>query len=139
MFSEPLKNGPLPLEVQLYLALIQANLGQFEDARKLAQLILRNGSCELSQRGWSAEILARCGDDAAPLAHEQKLLSSGAPLSRYRQALLSMALGDSEGALSLLSCAFEDKEAELPWLAVDPRFDPIRQNARFAEIVSKVR
>jgi hypothetical protein len=39
----------------------------------------------------------------------------------------------------LLSSALEDKEAELPWLAVDPRFEPIRQDARFAEIASKVR
>ena len=90
-------------------------------------------------RAGAAEILARCGDDAAPMAHEHNLLSSGGPLSRYRQALLSIALGDSEGALSLLSSALEDKEAELPWLAVDPRFDPIRLNARFAEIVSRVR
>src|SRR5277367_2231271 len=126
VFSEPLKHGPLPLDVQLYLALIHANLEQFDEARRLAQLILRNGGSQMPLRAGVAEILARCGDNAAPMAHEHKLLSSGAPLSRYRQALLSIALGDSEGALSLLSSAFEDKEAELPWLAVDPRFDPIR-------------
>jgi len=139
VFSEPLKYGPLPLNVQLYLGLIHAHLGQFDEARRLAQLILRNGGPQMPLRAGATEILARCGDDAAPMAHEHKLLSSGAPLSRYRQALLSIALGDSEGALSLLSSALEDKEAELPWLAVDPRFDPIRQNARFAEIVSKMR
>jgi TolB-like protein/tetratricopeptide (TPR) repeat protein len=139
VFSEPLKYGPLPLEVQLYLALIHANLGQFDQARRLAQLILRNAGSQIPLRAGAAEILARCGDDAAPMAHEHKLLSSDAPLSRYRQALLSIALGDSEGALSLLSSALEGKEAELPWLAVDPRFVPIRLNARFAEIVSKVR
>jgi TolB-like protein/tetratricopeptide (TPR) repeat protein len=139
VFSEPLKYGPLPLEVQLYLALIHANLGQFDQARRLAQLILRNAGSQIPLRAGATEILARCGDDAALMAHEHKLLSSGAPLSRYRQALLSIALGDSEGALSLLSSALEGKEAELPWLAVDPRFVPIRLNARFAEIVSKVR
>jgi len=139
VFSEPLKYGPLPLEVQLYLALIHANLGQFDQARRLAQLILRNAGSQIPLRAGATEILARCGDDAAPMAHEHKLLSSDAPLSRYRQALLSIALGDSEGALSLLSSALEGKEAELPWLAVDPRFVPIRLNARFAEIVSKVR
>ena len=139
VFSEPLKYGPLPPDVQLYLALIHAKLEQFDEARRLAQLILRHGGSEMPLRAGATEILARCGDDVAPMAHEHKLLSSGAPLSRYRQALLSIALGDSEGALSLLSCALEDKEAELPWLAVDPRFDPIRLNARFAEIVSKVR
>ena len=139
VFSEPLKYGPLPLEVQLYLALIHANLGQFDEARKLAQLILRNGGSQMPMRAGVTEILARCGDDAAPMAHEHKLLSPDAPLSRYRQALLSIALGDPEGALSLLSRALEDKEAELPWLAIDPRFDRIRQDARFAEIVSKVK
>ena len=139
VFSEPLKYGPLPLEVQLYLALIHANLGQFDEARKLAQLILRNGGTQMPLRAGVTEILARCGDDATPMAQEHKLLSSGAPLSRYRQALLSISLGDSEAALSLLSSAFEDKEAELPWLAIDPRFDSIRLDARFAEIVSKVR
>jgi TolB-like protein/tetratricopeptide (TPR) repeat protein len=139
VFSEPLKYGPLPLNVQLYLALIHANLGQFDEARRLAQLILRNGDPQMPLRAGATEILARCGDDVAPMAHEHELLSSGAPLSRYRQALLSIALGDSEGALSLLSCALADKEAELPWLAVDPRFDSIRLNARFAEIVSRVR
>jgi TolB-like protein/tetratricopeptide (TPR) repeat protein len=139
LFSEPLKYGPWPLDVQLYLALIHANLGQFDEARRLAQLILRDGGTQMPLRAGVTEILARCGDDAAPMAHEHKLLAADAPLSRYRQALLSMTLGDSEGALSLLSRALEDKEAELPWLAVDPRFAPIRLNARFAEIVSKVR
>jgi TolB-like protein/tetratricopeptide (TPR) repeat protein len=139
IFLEPLKHGPLPLEVQLYLALIHVDLGQFDEARRLAQLVLRNGGSQMLLRAGATEILARCGDDAAPMAHEHKILSSDAPLSRYRQALLSIALGDSEGALSLLSSAFEDKEAELPWLAVDPRFNPIRLNARFADIVSKVR
>ena len=139
VFSEPLRYGPLHLEVQVYLALIHAGLGHFDEARRLAQLILRNGGCQTPLRAGAAEVLARCGDDAASMVHEDKLLSAGAPLSRYRQALLSIALGDSEGALSLLSCALDLKEAELPWLAVDPRFDSIRQDAMFAEIVSKVR
>ena len=90
-------------------------------------------------RAGAAEILARCGDDVTQMKHEYKLLSASAPLSRYRQALLSIALGNSEATLSLLSSALEDKEAELPWLAIDPRFDPIRQSARFAEIIRKVK
>ncbi len=139
LFSEPLRFGPLPLEVQLYLALIHIQLGHFEDARKLAQLVLRNGGAQLWLRAWCAEILARCGDNAAALADQFKLPSPDAPLSRYRQALLSIALGDSEAAFSLLSKSYADKEAELPWLAVEPRFDSVRSSSQFAEIVSKVR
>jgi TolB-like protein/tetratricopeptide (TPR) repeat protein len=139
LFSEPLRFGPLPLEVQLYLALIHVQLGQFDDARRLARLVFRNIGAQLSIRGWVAEILARCGDDASAMADEFKLLAPATPLSRYRQALFLVALGDSEAALSSLSAAYADKEAELPWLAVDPRFDPIRLNPLFSEIASKVR
>jgi len=139
LFSEPLRFGPLPLDAQLYLALIHVQLGQFDDARRLARLILRNAGAQLSLRGWVVEILAYCGDGAATIENEFKLLSLAAPLSRYRQALLSVALGDSEGALLSLSAAYAAKEAELPWLAVDPRFDLIRLNPQFSEIVHKVR
>jgi TolB-like protein len=137
-FSEQLRFGPLPVEVQLYQALIHAQLAQFDDARRTVQLILRNAGAQSSLRAWAAEILAQCGDDPAALVDEFKLLSPGAHLSQYRRALLSIALGDSEGAHFYLSAAFADKEAELPWLAVDPRFDPIRQSPQFRGIVGKV-
>jgi len=139
LFSEPLRFGPLPLEVQLYLALIHLQLEQFDDAKRLAQLVLRNAGAQLPLRGWVAEILARCRDDAAARSDEFKLLASAASLSRYRQALLSISLSDFDAALSSLCAAYADREAELPWLAVDPRFDPIRLNPQFSEIVSKVR
>ena len=57
-----------------------------------------------------------------------RLLSLDAAISRFRQALLSLALGDSEGALSFLKLAVEEEEAELVWIGVDPRFDSIRAN-----------
>jgi TolB-like protein/tetratricopeptide (TPR) repeat protein len=140
-FSEPLRFGPLPLEVQLYQALIHAQLGQHDDAKKIARLVQRSAGAQLSLRGWIAEILARCGETAAAAAivDEFHLLSPAASLSRFRQALLAIALEDHEGALSSLSASYADREAELPWLAVDPRFDLIRGTPQFGEIVTKVR
>jgi TolB-like protein len=137
--SESLKFGRLPLEVQLYQALIHAQLGQLDEARRIAQLVLRSAGAQLPLRAWVAEILARCGENVTAMVDEFKLLSPAAPLSRYRQALLSIALGDHDGAFSLLSSAYESKEAELPWLAIDPRFDAIRETPLFGEIVAKVR
>jgi len=139
VFSEPLRFGPLPLEVQLYLALIHAQLGRLDDARRLARLVLRNAGADLALCGWSIEILAQCDDGAREMANEFKLLAPGTLLSRYRQALVFVALGNTEAALSSLSAAYSAREAELPWLAVDPRFDPIRLTPRFNEIASKVR
>ena len=138
LFSEPLRFGPLPLEVQQYLALNHAQLGNIDEAKKLAQFILRNAGEQLSLRGLGIEIFARCGGDMRAMADELKLLSPDASLSRYRQALLFIAFGDLDSAVSYLSVSYAGKEAELPWLAVDPGFDSIRLNTQFREIVHKV-
>jgi hypothetical protein len=61
-----------------------------------------------------------------------------AAISRFRQALLSLALGDEESALSFLILSVEDREAELVWIGVDPRFDSIRKTAAFQELAVKV-
>ncbi len=140
-FAEPLRYGPLPLEVQLYQALIHVQLGQLDNAKRITRFVQRSTGAQLALRAWIAEILARCGETttAAAIVDEFKILSPIAPISRFRQALLSIALNDPENALSLLSTSFADREAELPYLAVDPRFDPIRQSPQFSDIVSRVR
>lgn len=138
-FSEPVKFGPLALEVQLYLALIHLQIKQHDEARRLAQFVLRNAGTQLWLRGWAVEILARCGDTARAMASEFRLQSADALLSRYREALVLVAMGDSEAAISSLAAAYADREPELPSLAVDPRFDSIRLNPQFSDIANKVR
>jgi hypothetical protein len=87
-----------------------------------------------------AEVLALIGDkeEASQIARSLKLLSVDAPISRFRQALLALAMGDSEGALSFLTLAVEEREAELVWIGVDPRLDSIRQTAGFKDLARKV-
>ncbi len=139
--SESLRFGPLPLEVELYKALIHLELGQKDDAKKIVHMVERSTGAQLFLKAWVAEILALCEDRPAAMSivDELKLLSPATPLSRFRQASLSLALDDAEGALTLLSASYDAKEAELPWLAVDPRFDPIRQTSQFGDIVGKIR
>ena len=50
-----------------------------------------------------------------------------------------MALGNPSETLNYLAEASAGMEAELPWLAVDPRFDSIRDTPQYREIVRKVR
>ena len=50
-----------------------------------------------------------------------------------------MALGNPSETLNYLAEAGAGMEAELPWLAVDPRFDSIRDTPQYREIVRKVR
>jgi hypothetical protein len=47
-------------------------------------------------------------------------------------------LEDRDGAMSFLRLSVEEHEAELVWLGVEPRFDPIRKTSAFDALVSKV-
>ena len=140
-FSAPPRYGPIPVEAGLYLALVHAQLGNHEKVRSLAQSAHRSAGAQWGLLGWSAELFAMSKERglAEKVIEEMDLQSGRAQLSKYRQALLAVALDDNETAISLLSSAFDCREAELPFLAVDHRFDNIRANPQFAEIVGKIR
>jgi TolB-like protein len=140
-FSKPLMYGPLPPEVLVYQALVQVQLGHGEEAKKIAQTMQRSaGGQSLFQRA-IAETYALCGDKAlaARIVDECGLLDPAHPTSKFRKASLALALGDQNKAVSLLHESWEQREAELPWLAVDARFDPIRDRPRVGKIVKSVR
>jgi hypothetical protein len=77
-------------------------------------------------------------EQANQIARGCRILSLDAAISRFRQALLSVALGDAESALSFLKLAVEDEEAKLVWIGVDPRFDSMRQTAGFKDLAFQV-
>ncbi|ADV82539.1 tetratricopeptide repeat protein [Terriglobus saanensis] len=138
-FTEPLRHGPIPLDAQLYLAQSYAGLGKHQTARALAQQAQRCIGVHLPTLGWIAEIYAYSQDRASAESLIEKfgLLLAGAELSKYRQARLAAALGDQEMAFAFLSSSYEGREAELPSLAVEPRFDSLRRLPEFAELMHK--
>ena len=48
-------------------------------------------------------------------------------------------MGDANRAFEHLEKAFDDREPCMVTLAVDPVFDPLRQDERFADLVRRVR
>jgi TolB-like protein/tetratricopeptide (TPR) repeat protein len=138
--SEPLIYGPLPVEARFLQALMAAHVGKRDQAKQLIEGIRSASGGRLSTMAGLAEVLAMIGEtsEADQIARSFHLLSSDTAISRFRQSLLSLALGDGEGALSFLKLAVEDREAELVWIGVDPRFDSIRQMDAFQVLVNKV-
>lgn len=138
--SEPLIYGPLPLEARFLLAVMAAHLGDKDRAKRLIENIRTASGGQLPLMAGIAEALAMTGENAQAnrIVQGFKLLSLDAAISRFRQALLALALGDSEGALSFLTLAVEDREAELVWIGSDPRFDSIRQTTTFKDLARKV-
>jgi TolB-like protein/Flp pilus assembly protein TadD len=140
-FSRPLMYGPLPPEVLVYQALVEVQLGHSEEAKKIAQTMQRNAGPHSLFQTAIAEIYALSGERvlAAGIVEESGLLDPAYPNSKFRKASLSLALGDANKAISLLNDSWEQREAELPWLAVDARFDPIRERPRVTKIARSVR
>lgn len=138
-FSEPMRYGPIPVGAQLSLALINASLGRSETATQLAQQVQRCTGVDLPLLSRVAEVYARCQNrsSAETITEKFGLLSEHAQMSKFSQARLAVALEDHGLAISRLSASYSDKEPELPYLAIDPCFDPIRNTSEFSELVNK--
>jgi hypothetical protein len=119
---------------------MSAHFGMQDQAKKLARSIRPASGAELPMMAGVAEVLALSGEmeQARQIVLDHKIFSQQTEISRFRQALLAVALGDNERSLSLLTSAVENREAELVWIGVDPRFDPIREQPMFNELVNKV-
>ena len=138
--SEQLLYGRLPNEAELYRAMMLISHNRCDEARRLAQELLDKAGGQPVMMSGVAEVLAACGetDAAGRIAADCDLLAPNSPISRFRQALLLLALGNRDRAISLLSAAYDEHEAELIWLACDPRLDAIRQDTRFTALLDGV-
>jgi TolB-like protein len=56
----------------------------------------------------------------------------------YLVATFHIALGERDRAISELYNAYDRRENDLYWLKTDPLFDPLRDDPRFKELVTKV-
>jgi len=56
----------------------------------------------------------------------------------YWIGLVYVGFGDKDQAMDWLEKAYEERSAWLAWVNVEPRFDPLRDNARFKELVRKI-
>jgi TolB-like protein/tetratricopeptide (TPR) repeat protein len=138
--SQPLIYGPLPVEARSLLAVMAAHQGDKERAKQLVESIRPDSAAQLPMMAGIAEVLALIGEreEANQIARAFRLLSVDAGISRFRQALLSVALDDRDGAMSFLRLSVEEHEAELVWLGVEPRFDPIRKMSAFEALANTV-
>jgi DNA-binding winged helix-turn-helix (wHTH) protein/Flp pilus assembly protein TadD len=71
-------------------------------------------------------------------AEAEALISRSRNVSRYWLAMVYTALGDCDAAFESLHEAGENREAWLVWLKVEPRYDPLRDDARFDCLLRRI-
>jgi len=87
-----------------------------------------------------AHVLAIAGRraEAEVLMEQLHRLSRMRKVSWYWLALVNIALGEWDAAFDSLHEAFENREAWLVWLKVEPRYDPLRKDARFDRLLRRI-
>jgi len=89
----------------------------------------------------SREILHRAGETAY-LQHDREqvlgMRNNGQPDYPLRLAILNAKLGQWEDTLQNLDAALKRHPFMLPWINVDPLYNPIREDKRFIEIIGKI-
>jgi tetratricopeptide (TPR) repeat protein len=82
--------------------------------------------------------VSRKRSEAQKALEELKELSKRRYVSSFYMALIYMGLGEKDQAFALFERAYEERSPRLIELKVDPIFDPLRSDQRFAELMRKV-
>ena len=81
---------------------------------------------------------AHAGDRTRAQAVLQRLRSSKERVSAAELAILLTALGEKERAVASLEEAYRAHDIQLQYLGVEPGFDPLRSDQRFADLMRRV-
>jgi len=82
-----------------------------------------------------ARAVTGCRDIAAKLVHQLQCLATKRHVSAYHLALALVGLGNLDGAFSALEQATVDADPALINLGVEPRFEPVRSDARYTRLI----
>jgi DNA-binding winged helix-turn-helix (wHTH) protein/Tfp pilus assembly protein PilF len=124
----------------LFLTRVYIGKGLFEQAMDAAQRARELTSGNAEARAVLGYVAAKLGkrDLAEELLQE---LQAGAPnrcAPAYPSALIHVALGNRFEALNLLEKAFQNREALMVFLKVDPKWDDLRSDAVFARLMNQM-
>jgi TolB-like protein/Tfp pilus assembly protein PilF len=80
--------------------------------------------------------------EAQALWDKLKSLSERQYVPAYSMAIVQLAFGDKDEAIRLLEKSYEDRapfdSADLGWILVDHRLDPLRSDPRFKKLITRI-
>jgi len=111
--------------------------GAISEFRRVEELV-SNWPVAIAARGCVEGICGHLAEASATLAHLERL-STQKFVTPYGVALVQAGLGRYEQALSWLEQAFAERSHWLVWQRLDPRWRMLQGNARFADLVNRMR
>jgi len=77
-------------------------------------------------------------DEARKIVAELSARASHEYIDETSMAYIFIALGEKDEAFAWMERAYQSRSSSLPWLEMEPKFDPLRSDPRFAEFVSHI-
>jgi len=74
--------------------------------------------------------------EAREVLRQLEDLSATKHVSAYEIAVIYVALGEIDRAFDWLDRAYDERSAWLPYLRLEPRLDPVRNDARFTKVLT---
>jgi TolB-like protein/Tfp pilus assembly protein PilF len=129
------QNFPVP---HFVLGYCYAAKGMYPEAIAAFQEAIRLGEASPSTHISLGVAYARGGAREKAQAILKRLQTTKEYVSPGELAVLHLSLGDKEEALALLKKAYEAHDLQLQYLKVDPQYDSLRSDPRFADIMRRV-
>jgi tetratricopeptide (TPR) repeat protein len=139
-YSKNLDLSPNDPGVYYFLAWPYEQKGMFEKAIALLERAVRlsegapvhvaalgHAYAVAGQRGEALKLLDQLQDPAAPM-----------PASPFHIALVHVGLGDSDSAFQWLEKAYQERALQLIYLKVGPKFDRLRADPRFTDLLRRL-
>ncbi len=122
----------------LQLGQAHAGAGEFDEAIRSCERAWRLGRNPLSL-GLTGEAHARAGRSAEARGLLKRLdrLARETHVSPLARAFIHLGLDEREEAFGWLERAVAERSSWLAWLKVDPRYDSLRDEARFHELLRR--
>jgi serine/threonine-protein kinase len=135
-----IKLDPNFFPARRYLALAYEDQRKFDEAIAEFQraVSLSRGSALLKSELGHAYAVAGKRKEAQQLIEELRQLVPERRASPYHLALIHAGLGEKDRAIELLNQAFDERAERLVWLQTDPRFDKLRSDARFNDLLQRI-
>jgi TolB-like protein len=122
-----------------YLALGYDLQGKFDDA--VAEFQKANSiSRSVMVKAELGYAYARAGrrDDALRMIEELRRSTGERHVSPFHFALIHIGLGENDRAIELLNQAVDERAERLVWIQADPRFDGLRKDKRFDDLLTRI-
>ncbi len=113
-------------------------MGRTDEAlRELESAVARSEGSALA-RSALARLRAARGEEAEARRILRELEASQAYIPSYEVGKAYLALGEVDRALEWLERAWQERSHSMVFLAVDPQLEPLREDPRFRELVTRV-